>query len=423
VAIPPRAATRRRLAGFRWSSATSNRIETPATAAAQIVSEDVDTLEPMLTPSPPIEAPRRARRPWWSVVLLAVAGLIVFAIVAAAFVQVDYFGIVPGDARAVGPRISVEGAETFEPNGNTLFVTVGVPRLSALGAVLGWLDPDSDVFSKERLLGNQTPEENKQQNIKLMGYSKDFATFVALEHLGYPVQLSGGGVLVDSLCMQPGDNNTCAKQAPADTVLDPGDVIVKIETTDIHLPFEIADAIAGKEPGDQVDVTVKRKGATDLLTVEAELTSTDDGRTILGIIPNPNPPEGLQFTFPFDVKINSGQVSGPSAGLAFTLALLDELTPGELTGGAKIAATGTMTPSGLVGDIGGLRQKTVAVERQDADLFLVPINEVATAEEQAKGTNLKVVGVRTLDDALAAIDAFAPQSNALELGTPGATAH
>jgi PDZ domain-containing protein len=394
-------------------------MESPATAAAQIVSEDVDTLEPMLTPASDDQPPvARARRPWWAVTLLGVAGVLVLAIIMAAFIRIDYFGIVPGDARTIGPRIGVEGTETFEPEGDTYFVTVGVPPLSVLGTALGWIDPDADIFTKDELLGDQSPEENKEENLKLMGYSKDFATYVALTELGYPVELSGGGVLIDSLCMQPGDNDTCVAQSPADEVLDPGDLIVKIDSTDIHLSSDISAALAGKKPGDLVDVTVKRQGKGEPVVVAAELTEASDGRTILGIIPNPSPPDDLKFCFPFDVKINSGQVSGPSAGLAFTLALMDELTPGELTGGARVAATGTMMLSGEVGNIGGLRQKTVAFGRVDADLFLVPVDEVTIAEEQAKGTSTKVVGVASLDEALAAI-ATLPGSNALALGTPG----
>ena len=110
------------------------------------------------------------------------------------------------------------------------------------------------------------------------------------------------------------------------------------------------------------------------------------------------------FQFPVRVSIDSGAVGGPSAGLAFTLALLDELTPGDLFGGHKVAATGTMTPSGAVGPIGGLPQKTVAVQREGATLFLVPKSEEQEAIDKAKGSNLKVVGVETLDDAIAALE-------------------
>jgi len=128
-------------------------------------------------------------------------------------------------------------------------------------------------------------------------------------------------------------------------------------------------------------------------------------------------PSTIQFSFPIDVSIDSGQVGGPSAGLAFTLALLDTLTPGSLTGGKKVAATGTINPAGTVGQIGGLRQKTITVERAGADVFLVPIDEVDIAQKAAEGTDLKVIGVRTVDDALQALADIG--GNALQLGTPG----
>jgi Lon-like protease len=100
------------------------------------------------------------------------------------------------------------------------------------------------------------------------------------------------------------------------------------------------------------------------------------------------------------------------------LALLEELTPGSLTGGVKVAATGTMSPSGVVGPIGELNLKTVAVKRAGAKVFLVPEAQKAEAEAEAAGSDLKVVGVRTLDDAITALAELG--GNGLQLGKPGA---
>jgi PDZ domain-containing protein len=100
------------------------------------------------------------------------------------------------------------------------------------------------------------------------------------------------------------------------------------------------------------------------------------------------------------------------------LGLLDALTPGDLTGGVKVAATGTMSPTGDVGEIGGLKQKTIAVMRTGAKVFLVPESEKADAEAAAKGSDLKIVGVTTLDDALKELASLG--GNALDLGQPGA---
>jgi Lon-like protease len=379
----------------------------------------MDTVEPIVTlaPTEQTSTPARRRRRIWPFVLVGIAALMIATIVTAAFVQVPYFAIAPGDARPVNTRISVTGAPVYEPEGSTLFVTVGVPHLTALGAAIGWLDPNTDVIPQERILGTQTPAENRQQNLQLMSYSKDFATYVALKELGFPVQVRDGGVAIDSLCLVRADDGSCKTASPADAVLDEKDLITGIAGRPVNLSEDIASALAGKKPGDSVEVTFVRNGEPK--TGEVQLTASGDGsRTILGIIPNPSPPDTIQFTFPVTVNINSGQVGGPSAGLAFTLALLDELTPGELTGGIKVAATGTIDPAGNVGDIGGIRQKTIAVERTGAKLFLVPKNLEAIAQKQAQGTGLQVKGVETLQDALEALNQVG--GNALALGTPGA---
>ena len=110
------------------------------------------------------------------------------------------------------------------------------------------------------------------------------------------------------------------------------------------------------------------------------------------------------FSLPFEVAIDSGKVGGPSAGLEFALSILDQLTPGELTGGGKVAVTGTIELDGTVGPVGGVPQKTVTVRRAGAKLFLVPKEQVA--EAQAKATDgVEVVGVGTLDEAIEALAA------------------
>jgi PDZ domain-containing protein len=110
----------------------------------------------------------------------------------------------------------------------------------------------------------------------------------------------------------------------------------------------------------------------------------------------------LQLDFPVDVTIDPGTVSGPSAGLAFTLTIIDELTPGSLTGDQKVAVTGTIDLEGNVGEVGGVPQKTAAAVDAGAELMLVPRAEVRQARERA-GDGLTVVGVDTIDDALRAL--------------------
>jgi len=109
--------------------------------------------------------------------------------------------------------------------------------------------------------------------------------------------------------------------------------------------------------------------------------------------------DDLKVVFPVDVTINPGPVSGPSAGLAFTLTIIDKMSPGNVTGSKDIAVTGTIDPEGRVGEVGGVRQKTASAAAAGARLFLVPVAEMKEARKGA-GDEMKVVGVRTIEDAL-----------------------
>ena len=103
------------------------------------------------------------------------------------------------------------------------------------------------------------------------------------------------------------------------------------------------------------------------------------------------------------VTIDTGDLGGPSGGLAFALTLLDVLTPGELTNGQRVAATGTISPDGTVGPVSGIRQKTMAVRRAGVEIFLVPRAEYD--EVLALAGDVRVVPVDTFDDAVNALQA------------------
>lgn len=121
----------------------------------------------------------------------------------------------------------------------------------------------------------------------------------------------------------------------------------------------------------------------------------------LGIDPNTQ----QSWTFPIDVSVNTVDIGGPSAGLSMTLGIIDKLGGGHLTGGHTIAATGTIDASGAVGDVGGVPQKTIAVERAGATVFFVPPQEYKPA--LSKDTpQLHVYAVSTLDQALAILKKF-----------------
>ena len=351
--------------------------------------------------APPRPAPR-ARKWGWPFALLG--GLLLAFVAIATWIPTNRYAIAPGSAAPVAPRLDLS-SKTYDSKGKILFVTVGIPKLSLLGRIVGSIDPDVSVKTAREVFGDQTREQNRQQNLKLMSYSKEIAAYVALKRLGYHVGLTGGGPVIQSLCMQFQDENdpksACLKESPADAVLDPGDAIVAVDGHPVVLPEDIAPLLAGKAPGDTVTVTIYPNGSKEKKDVTVPLTSASDGRTIIGFIPvDGGIHDDIGYVLPVTASISSDQIGGPSAGLAFTLTMIDELTPGDITGGHKVAATGAINIDGSVGDIGGLRQKTVAVKAAGADYFLVPANQVKDAADEAKGSSLKVIPVHTVDEAL-----------------------
>ncbi|MFV8187940.1 MULTISPECIES: S16 family serine protease [unclassified Streptomyces] len=110
------------------------------------------------------------------------------------------------------------------------------------------------------------------------------------------------------------------------------------------------------------------------------------------------------------VTLKLADVGGPSAGLLFTLGIIDKLdgngSGGDLTGGRRIAGTGTIDDDGTVGAVGGVALKTQAAHRDGATVFLVPKAECSDAKsELPKG--LRLIPVKTLHgavDALVALD-------------------
>jgi len=136
--------------------------------------------------------------------------------------------------------------------------------------------------------------------------------------------------------------------------------------------------------------------------VEGQFTVANNGlASFLGILPADRLAFGSGFGF--EVDFDTGNVGGPSAGLAFSLALLDQLTEGELTGGAKVAVTGTIDARGSVGAVGGVPQKAAAVRDLQADVFIVPLSLGEDELERVRaiaGDSLVIVAVATLDEAL-----------------------
>ncbi|MFO7591996.1 MAG: PDZ domain-containing protein [Acidimicrobiia bacterium] len=328
-----------------------------------------------------------ARRRWPLVVGLA--GLAVTTVVVAvmAFIRVPYVIISPGDATALDDRVlTISDTRTYDHRGEVLFLTVRItnrdPNLWRW--LFAQLDDDVRVDKREQVLGCATYDESGRFNDELMQQSQDVAKEVALERLGYDVpERSARVLIVGAEC-----------DGPSHGKLLLGDEIVAVDGTPVASAEEVRPLVVARAPGERILMTIRR--GDDERDVAVRLGSNGDD-AFLGI----STQTFVDWDFPVDISIDTLRVSGPSAGLAFALAIVDGLTPGELTGGVPVAVTGSMAADGSVGVVGGVEQKAVTARRNGARLMIVPAGEAAAARRNAG--EMKVVAVETFDDALRAL--------------------
>lgn len=359
----------------------------------------VSTPPPIVTSSPGAERADGGRRGTIVVVILVIVGLAV----GSAFLRLPYYALGAGSVRPTGALISTDGGELFPPTGGVAFPTVSVSgRVTVWQLLTAWFDDETDVVKEEVVLQGRSPDQSQEYNFQQMDDAKTVAVKVALAHLG---QAEGRGAQVVELV--PG--------SPAALALRPGDVVTRVGATPVTSSTELVNEVTSRAPGDEIELAVARVDGSDVdlsvsETVQATLTESDEraGAAFFGV----RVQTFFEIDYPHDVTIDSGQVGGPSAGLAFALGVIDTLTPGELTGGTEVVATGTIGPDGTVGAIGGLEHKVDAVRRTGARLFLVPDSqtpaELAEARRRA-GDELQIVAVHDLDEAIAAIVAHGGQ--------------
>ncbi|SDG93966.1 PDZ domain-containing protein [Sinosporangium album] len=328
---------------------------------------------------------------------LMVAGLLTLVLgVTGAMLPVPYVVLSPGPTEnTIGsvkgkPVIEVKGRDTYPTQGSLSLVTVayqGGPtsRISLLSALRGWIDPTIAVVPEESIFPrSSTAEQVERQNSMEMTNSQDDATAAALTALKIPYTSAVAVMSVE-------------KGKPAEGELKVGDEITSVDGVAVDKVTKVAAAVQTHKPGATVTFGITRGGES--LTIPVGTAAGAGGKAMVGVTMQ------AAFKFPFKVDISVGDVGGPSAGLMFSLGIIDKLTPGAMTGGKAIAGTGTITPDGHVGAIGGIPQKMVGARNEGASIFLTPADNCAEALASAP-SGLRLVKVSTLDDAITSLDAL-----------------
>lgn len=278
--------------------------------------------------------------------------------------------------------VDIKGAEVDETTGNLNMTTVSVrTQMTLAQAMSRWLFSDDTIVPIEAIFPPEmSQEEVNQQNQLAFTDSESSATLAAYNYLGRPTVVEVADVIPDS---------------PAANLVTKGDQIEKIDETVVHSPTQLRELVAAKKPGETITLGFRGGKTQDVTLGENPHT----GKGFLGITMTSVPADNTS------IEYNLEDIGGPSAGLMFSLAVVDKLSPGELTGGKFIAGTGTINESGAVGPIGGIIHKVRAAKDAGAEVFLTPAANCAEAAS-ANVEGIELLKVSTIDDAIRQLDGY-----------------
>jgi len=320
-----------------------------------------------------------------STLVVALVPILIFGIILT-LVTVPYVALGPGPTfdtlgEVEGKQVvDIEGTELHPTSGHLNMTTVSQRDGLTLGqALVFWASGRDQLLPRDLVYPpDKSKEEIDEANTNDFRQSEDSAEYAALDYLKYPM-----AVTVE----------TVDEDGPSKGKLQSGDAVDAVNDKPVATLEEFQEILKGTKPGDTVVIDYRRKNAP---AGTAEITlgkhpERDQGLLGVGVLDAP--------WAPFTIDFNLANVGGPSAGLMFSLAVVDKLTTGDLNGSKFVAGTGTITGDGKVGSIGGITHKIVSAREAGASVFLVPAencDEAKTADEDG----IDLLKVDTLEQAI-----------------------
>jgi Lon-like protease len=299
----------------------------------------------------------------------------------------------PGPTEDTFDLVTIDGVPSFTPPaGEMLLTTVAVrDDLTWASWIAARRSPVVDAIPREQVYPVGIDREQvAEQNAALMADSQLVATIAALEQVGY--ELEGEGALVVAV----------TEDAVTDE-LEVGDVIVAVDGVTVTENRDVVAAVRESSPGDRIELEVTGTGGDRTVAVTLGTSPEDPELAYVGVLLS------TALDLPVDVSIDAGVIGGPSAGMMFALSIVELLEEEDLVDGRVVAGTGTVDRDGVVGAVGGVRQKVAAAAdpaggKEPASVFLVPRDNLPDARAATVVRDLLVVPVDDLGDALAALE-------------------
>jgi len=293
--------------------------------------------------------------------------------------------------------LKVSGTETYPTEGALRMTTVSVSGcpgypVTTADLIAAWFSADKRIVERNEVCPqDQSAEQVEETGKAQMTASQDAAVIAAL------VETGKAGAMHLTV--------TEVTEQQTSTEVKAGDVLETMtpeggQTTTLTSFSQLRELMTTIPEGTRVTLGVRRgdqKASAALTTIAPQEGTTG---SLLGL--------SLKISIDSKVEATFGlsDVGGPSAGMMFALGVVDEITPGALTGGKDISGTGTIDISGQVGPIGGIRQKMAGARKAGSTFFLAPTSNC----DEVKGhepEGMKVFAVGTLHEAVTATKAIA----------------
>ena len=311
----------------------------------------------------------------------------------------------PGGAYELGPLVEVAGGDE-DDEGTLSLMTISLLKATPVLYAFAKFQDGYKVMPADQVRSpHESDEEYNVRQLKMMADSQVNALQVAFDIADKPYEVTNNGVYV----------MTVLEGGAADGILEAGDRVISVDDNQFSTQEEFVKYLSGQEEGQQVELVYEREDREITDTVELAPLPTDPERIGIGIAFV----ENKEITTNPEVTIDSEKIGGPSAGLMFTLEILNRLLDEDITKGYDIAGTGTMESDGTVGRIGGIDQKVIAADNQDIEIFFAPddVTEGATESNYALakktaekiGTDMEVVPVKTIEEAMDYLEELQPK--------------
>lgn len=277
------------------------------------------------------------------------------------------------------PVLEIVGTKVFPTEGKlnltSIWVTSPNSHLQTFELLRAWIDGERSVQPREVFYPKGVdPKQVTDENVAEMKNSQLSAQLAALGFLDIPYSQR---FIVENF----------TENSPNKGMLKKGDQIIALAGERVDSASELRTLITTSKT-EKVKAIILRENK------EVEIPLQIRGKAIGVRISD-------KYDLPFSVKVNLKNIGGPSAGLIFSLAIIEKLTKEDLVRMRNIAGTGTITPDGTVGPIGGIEEKLIGASRAGVKLFLAPALNCPEIRHIPKG--LQVVPVENLTEAVSAL--------------------